>query len=71
MSDEHTTPAKVSIRRIAGGVLILLAALWIAIPFWWSTGGAGAVMKIEPQPVPFFLITLPVIAIGLFLLRPR
>jgi hypothetical protein len=38
MSKEPEAESRTSIRRIAGGVIVLLGVLWVAVPFWFLAG---------------------------------
>ena len=75
MSDERKPPPKVSISRIAfaaaGATIVLLSAVWIALPFL-VFGGPAMTKWMTPAewfhtPHPYF--ALPFMCYGLFLLR--
>jgi hypothetical protein len=66
MREARKTSARMSIRRINGAVIVLLGALWIALPFWFFAG--SGMTKVIPTDFifsPWPLIGLLLISFGL------
>jgi hypothetical protein len=66
MGEPGKTSARMSSRRINGAVIVLLGALWIALPFWFFAGpGMTKVIPTDFIFSPWPFIGLLVISFGL------
>jgi hypothetical protein len=66
MSDARNKPARTSIQRIVGALIVAIGALFLAEPFWFP-GIKMTAAEMFYTPLPY--IGLPVILFGLLLIR--
>jgi hypothetical protein len=66
MSDEHKPPARPSVERIIGALIVALGVLFLAEPFWFP-GIKMTATQMFQTPLPY--IGLPIILFGVAMIR--